>query len=351
MAKILVIRFSAIGDVAMTVPVISSLAAQYPQHQITVLSRPFMQPLFEQMPKNVSFLGIELSDYKGVVGMTRLYKRLKQMKFNYVADLHDVLRTQYLRFRFKLSGIPVEHIRKGRSGKRKLVRRYNKTLKQQKSSFERYIDVFSRLGLPVQPDFTSIYQNRERDFDLIEPITGIKENGIKWIGIAPFAKHKGKVYPMNLQEQVIAYFAGKSQYKIFLFGGGKKEQEVFDQWIEKYPGIVSLAGKMNLNKELLLMSYLDVMLSMDSANMHFASMVNTPVVSVWGATHPYAGFMGWGQSSRNAIQTNLNCRPCSVFGQKPCWRKDYVCLYSIAPSDIISKIKEVINMQTLDCTI
>ena len=94
-----------------------------------------------------------------------------------------------------------------------------------------------------------------------------------------------------------------------------------------------------LREELILMSNLDVMVSMDSANMHLASLVGTTVVSVWGATHPYAGFMGWNQKEENAVQVTLPCRPCSIFGNKPCRRGDYACLRQIEPSDIIQKIE------------
>ena len=94
-----------------------------------------------------------------------------------------------------------------------------------------------------------------------------------------------------------------------------------------------------LREELILMSNLDVMVSMDSANMHLASLVGTTVVSVWGATHPYAGFMGWNQKEENAVQVTLPCRPCSIFGNKPCQRGDYACLRQIEPSDIIQKIE------------
>lgn len=345
MAKILVVRFSAIGDVAMTVPVISSLATQYPQHEIVVLSQQFLQPLFERMPANVSFWGVKLSDCKGPSGMNRLYEQLRQMKFDYVADLHDVLRSKYLRLRFMLSGTPVKRIRKGRAGKRKLVRRYFKKLAPQRTSFERYVDVFSGLGLPVSPHFNSIYGKEKGPLnDKIKHVAGAKEEGVKWIGIAPFAKHKGKIYPLDQQEQVIAHFAERPEYKVFLFGGGKKEVEVFNEWTRKYPNLISLAGQLNLSEELALISNLDVMLSMDSANMHFASMVNTPVVSVWGATHPYAGFMGWQQPLSNAVQTELNCRPCSVFGQKECWRGDYECLQKILPEEIIRKIEDMITI-------
>ena len=76
---------------------------------------------------------------------------------------------------------------------------------------------------------------------------------------------------------------------------------------------------------------------MDSANMHLASLVNIPVISIWGATHPYAGFMGWNQNPNNAVQIDLNCRPCSIYGNKPCLRNDYACIKNISPELITQR--------------
>lgn len=343
MAHILVIRFSAIGDVAMTVPAIYSLAAQYPQHEITVLSRKMLQPLFQELPANVHFISADLKGgHQGITGLNRLYSQLKAMRFDYVADLHHVLRSRYLCLRFRLSGVSVAFISKGRAGKKQLVRKHHKVLKQQSGSFERYADVFRKLGFPLSLDFVSIYKGCKGDFSQIESFTGSKGEQ-KWIGIAPFAKHKGKIYPLELQEQIVAHFADDPRVRVFLFGGGKSEQDVFDNWITKYPAVTSTIGYLNLTTELNLMSHLDVMLSMDSSNMHLASLVHTPVVSVWGATHPYAGFMGWKQSLASAVQLDLSCRPCSVFGQKPCFRGDYACLNGIKPEEVIEKIERVIK--------
>lgn len=343
MAHILVVRFSALGDVAMTIPVVHSFAMQYPQHEITVLSRAAWQPLFEGLPSNVHFLGADLAGrHKGLGGLNRLYSELKAVHFDCVADFHHILRARYLGLRFRLAGIPVASICKGREGKRKLVRRKNKVMENQKSSFRRYADVLEKLGFPVILNFSSVYGDGKGDPREIAAVAGQK-GGQKWVGVAPFAKHAGKIYPLELQEQVVAHLAANPNVKVFLFGGGKKEQEVFDAWCAKYPSLVSLRGQLNMRGELNLMSHLDVMLSMDSANMHLASLVNVPVVSIWGATHPYAGFMGWHQLPLHAVQLDLPCRPCSVYGQKPCWRGDYACMNGITPEKVIAKIEEIIS--------
>ena len=202
--------------------------------------------------------------------------------------------------------------------------------------------MFAALACPVRLNFTSIYGAGKGDFSPIASVVQPKGTD-KWIGIAPFAKHRGKIYPIELQEQVVAHFAANPTVKVFLFGGGKEEQEVFDRWTKKYPSVTSLIGKLNLSTELNLMSYLDVMLSMDSANMHLASLVGIPVVSIWGATHPYAGFMGWKQQPDHTVQLDLSCRPCSVYGQKPCFRGDYACLMQITPRQVIEKIERIIS--------
>ncbi len=339
MERILIIRFSAIGDVAMTVPIVHSLASQYPDLDITVLSRKHLQPIFKEVPSNVHFMGVDLKgEYEGISGLNKLYKELAAMEFDYVADFHNVLRSKYLGLRFKFAGIPVVTLDKGRAGKRKLVRRRNKIFKRQKSLFQRYTDVLDKLGFPISANFDSIYGEGRGDFDKVKEVVGDKNQ--KWLGIAPFAQHKGKIYPIEKMEEVISYFSKDNRVKIFLFGGGEKEKAVFDGWVKKYPSVMSMIGRLDMEKELILMSYLDLMLSMDSSNMHLASLVNTPVLSIWGATHPYAGFLGWKQLPTNAIQIeDLTCRPCSVYGQKECYRKDYACLNKIKPEVIIDRIE------------
>ena len=342
MSKILIIRFSALGDVAMTIPVIYSFAREFPMHEITVLSRDYVQPLFQDLPSNVRFIGADLcGKHKGISGLNVLYKELQVEKFNYVADFHSVLRTQYLRLRFKLDGVSTASICKGRSEKKKLTRRNNKVLVQLKSNFIRYHEVLDKLGFRFDLGFNSIFDNRDTDFQEIVSETGEKKD-LKWIGIAPFATHKGKIYPLELQEKVIAYFANDIRVKVFIFGGGKEEEDIVKGWCATYPSLKSMVGKLKLSQELSLMSQLDLMYSMDSANMHLASLVNTPVLSLWGATHPYTGFMGWNQSNENTIQVDLFCRPCSIYGQIPCYRKDYACLYQITPEQIINRIEKIL---------
>lgn len=342
--RLLVLRLSALGDVAMTVPVVTSLARQYPDLEIMVLSRPFMQSLYAQAPANVRFRGVDVKRYKGVAGLFRLFRELKRVGgYEAVADLHDVLRTKILRFFFRLSGARVACIDKGRREKRALTAPRHKRLVQLSTSFARYEAVFARLGFPVKSRFRSIYGEGWGDRSLFQAVTG-PADGKRWIGIAPFAAHAGKILPDSTLALLIEEASKRPDWRIFLFGGGEAEREKLERWSEHRANVLSLAGKLKLDGELALMSHLDVMVSMDSANMHLASLVGTPVVSVWGATHPYAGFMGWGQDAGNAVQvTDLPCRPCSIFGNKPCLRGDYACLARVTAGQIMEKIEKIVE--------
>ena len=167
--------------------------------------------------------------------------------------------------------------------------------------------------------------------------------GKKIIGIAPFAQYAEKMYPLQKMKVVVQELA-KENNTILLFGGGENEAIVPQQWADEINDVNNLAGKFSFTEELAIISNLQLMVSMDSANMHLASLYNVPVVSIWGATHPYAGFYGWAQLPANAIQIDLYCRPCSVFGNKPGYRGDLLCLHSIAPLTIYNKVMENISL-------
>ena len=347
---ILVIRFSALGDVAMVVPVVYSLATQYPAVHVTVLSRGMARPLFEDLAPNVSFMEADLKkEYPGVKGLNALYRRLAAKQFTKIADLHSVLRSEYLRLRFNLGTYRVEHIDKHRHMRRRLVAVKNKVRAPLPTSFENYAEVFAKLGYPVTVQFTSLFPPEGGNLNLLPAAVGHKRSFEQWIGVAPTAAHPGKMYPPQLMEQVVCQLIGNHpQARIFLFGRGEEEERLFTQWHDAMPQCVNVASHLeNLHQELILMSHLDVMISMDSANMHLASLTATPVVSIWGATHPNAGFMGYGQPPANTIQVeDLACRPCSIFGQKPCQRGDLACMNRIAPDRITARVEEILAQKS-----
>ena len=343
MARILVIRLSALGDVAISVPLVKALAEQYPEHEFLMVSKEMMAGLFEGCPSNVRFLAAEVNDrHKGPWGIYKLYREVGAKNVDVICDMHRVIRTRLFCFFFKLHRIPVFSIDKERDERRRLTRRRKKVVKQLKTSFERYRAVFARAGLSLNYfDFWPKMIPSVENLPVVEAIFGAKNT--KWLGFAPFARHEGKIYPLELSEKVLAHFAADTRVKVFLFGGGADEVKQMNKWKDQYP-TVNLPGCKNLQEEVRLMSCLDLVYAMDSANMHLGSLAHTPVISVWGATHTYAGFYGLFQSERNIVQVDLDCRPCSVFGNKPCFRKDYACMHQIDPETIIKRVQKELGI-------
>ena len=309
MKRLLVIRFSALGDVALLVPVVSALAEQYPDTEITVLSHRRMQDLFAGLPGNVLFRGMDTHN-DSLRAMADSLGR-----FDIVADMHDVWRSRYVRWRMCLRGAHIVRIHKGRWDKWCLTHRWQHHPLQ--PAIERYADVLRRAGLPVT---------------MPQPASHTSGTGV---GIAPLAAHKGKVYPLEKMEQVVRMLSERGE-TVVLFGG-KEEMNLLDAWAKKYKGVTSVAGNYTLREELEVIRGLRVMVTMDSANMHLASLVGTRVVSIWGATHSHLGFLGFGQKETDCVQRDLPCRPCSTYGKKACRYGDYRCM-DIAPEEIVKKV-------------
>lgn len=332
------------GDVAMLVPVVYSLATQYPELDITLLTRRAYVPFFEWMPENVHLKGIKMDDYKGVLGLHQLFKELKTSNFDAIADMHDVLRTKFLRLRFMMTGVKTAVVHKGRGEKKELLG-HGMDHASLKRTTDRYANVLAELGLPVTLEYNGKEVTKNATFKNVQKITVpiFKASGEKWVGVAPFAAHEGKIYPLDKMLQVVTGLSDCG-YKVFLFGAGEKETKILSSW-QKNDRIISVCGKMGgLHNEMVLMSQLDVMLAMDSANMHIASIMGTPVISVWGATHPKAGFTPWNQPDENIIELHdLPCRPCSVYGNRPCRLKDLRCMNRIKPELIIRKIEVILQ--------
>ena len=332
---ILVIRFSAMGDVAMTVPVINKVLEQNPHLQITVVSNSFFRPLFQGIERCNFHPAYLKKQHKGTAGIFQLFKELRaKADFSAIADLHSVLRSSLLKIFFSFYGYRIASIDKGRKEKKALTRKENKIFQLLTATHERYAQVFRQLGFIADisnqsPVFTKkiIPAGTEKVF------AGNK----KIIGVAPFAQYTEKMYPLEKMRKVVNQLAVEN-YTVLLFGGGEKEAAILQQWANETTGVYAIAGKFSFAEELAIISNLKAMVSMDSANMHLAALFGIQVISIWGATHPYAGFAGWGQPPENTVQVDLYCRPCSVFGNKPCYRGDHACMQMISEQMILEKI-------------
>ena len=334
-------RLSAMGDVAMTVPVLRALANHYPELKITVISRPFFQPFFKDIP-NLHFFAFDAKErHKGIFGLWRLFQDLKALNIDAFADLHNVLRSKVVRTLFALSGKKTAFVDKGRAEKKALTRVENKIFQPLTTMFERHQLVFETLGFPIdlsRPQFPAKAKISQPE------LATIVSQSNKLIGIAPFAQYDSKVYPLDLMQEVIDTLAQNQEHTVLLFGGGQNEKEQLDNLKGDKNNVINMAGKVSFNTELDLISNLDVMLSMDSGNGHIAAMLGVPVVTLWGATHPYAGFLPFNQTLDNALVSDRNHYPnlpTSVYGNKKVAGYENA-MRTILPEQVVARIAEIL---------
>lgn len=335
---LIVLRFSAMGDVAMVASVLGAFCHAHPSTPIIMVSRAFFKPFFDHLPQ-VHFHPIETKGrHGGLKGLFALFKELMAYRPLAIADLHDNIRSRILSAFFRSKGIRIRRIDKGRLEKKALTREKNKIKKQLKPTVERYAEVLYALGYPfvlnhrLQPQKRPLPNTARRYFG--------NEQGKK-IGIAPFAQHEAKIYPAHLMQQVIDQLLVLG-HSIILFGGGKAEEQRAQAWQQNRKRVFNTIGQFNLTQELDVISHLDLMISMDSAGMHMASLMGVRCLSLWGPTHPYAGFLGYGQQIDRCVQVEHPARPNSIYGNKPCIIEGKNAMELISPGMVIERVEKVL---------
>jgi len=180
-------------------------------------------------------------------------------------------------------------------------------------STQRYMNAFSELDL-----HTELLQDHFLNYELSEkPKTFLNQINANQsiIGIAPFAMHRSKEWGIPKINALIKQLS--ESHTVLLFGGGEKEINELNILAQTNENTYSAAGRFSFREELEIINHLTAMISMDSANMHLASICNTPVVSIWGATHHFLGF-GPLYNEENIVEISrevLPCRPVSVYGK------------------------------------
>lgn len=342
-SRLLVIRLSAMGDVAMTVPVLLALTQKYTHLKLTVLTKPFFEPIFAQIPNVTVHRADVKGRHKGIGGLWKLFTELKSRNIDGVADLHNVLRSSILKQFFRIEGVPFRQLEKGRKEKKALTSAGNKIFEPLKPMHLRYADVFTDLGFPIELKKEHILPKKKIPSTLKRSIGA--ENR-PYVGIAPFAAFKGKMYPLEHMKTVVKQLNDFGTHHILLFGGGPLEKKELESWEKVFEHCICIVGKTKFKEELDLISNLDLMVAMDSGNSHLAAMYGVPTITLWGVTHPYAGFFPFGQDPNNALLADREkypLIPTSVYGNK--FPEGYDrAMETIAPKEVLQKIKEVLHV-------
>jgi ADP-heptose:LPS heptosyltransferase len=336
------------GDVAMTLPVLQKALRENPNLEIVLLTQNTFASLFENNER-LFVHPVSLSQFQGFFGLWRLFRQLtSKYTIHQVADLHDVLRSRIIRLFFRLFGIPIFSIKKDRHSKQRILA--TKKTEPLVHTTARYTQVFENAGFsmsanPFPLPAVSITMADQAVIDRY-----LLQFTPPYVAFAPFAKHATKMLPLNQSSQLIA--ALTSSHTVFLLGGNEDRSNM-ETLTEKHVRTFMI-NDLSFIQQVGLMQRMDAVITMDSANMHLAAIQQVPVVSLWGATHPCFGFNGIQTDPNGIVETyvTLPCRPCSVFGNKPCTNKQHPmqCMTSIKTEQITTAFFKVRQQKSYSST-
>ena len=321
--KILVIRFSSLGDVLLATSVIKPLH----ENGITIdflTFTPFDQ-LFEKDSRVKNVIKINKKDLKNISAIREFSKSLKG--YDLILDLHSNLRSMLIGY---FSGITVVRYKKN-SIKRRLYTKpfLRRFIKDRFNVVDAYSETLSKIGIKSKKIRPEVVLEKEE----IESMRRYLPDNFVVIGAG--ARYKNKSYPYF--QEVSSLFLKKGINVVLI---GSDSDKKFDT--KPFPeGVIDLRGKLSLRESLSVISVAKVTVSNDSAVAHMARAVKTPLLMIYGATHPYFGFYPF-EDEGDYILKGLPCQPCDLHGKKECRFKNAECL-NIDPEVVYLKALNIMK--------
>lgn len=311
--KILVVRFSSIGDVVLTTPIIRCLKQQIPNATIHFITKKSFYPILENNPYVDRIITIDKS-------INEVVNDLKLEKYDWVIDLHKNIRTLSLKQKI---GAPSKSFPKLNLKKWMLVNfKINKM--GSRHIVERYFETVAHLGVKNDLKPCDFFISSKSTIDINKDF-GFEAKS--YLAIAVGAQFATKRMPLSKLTEIIK----KIDLPIILVGGPTDTefaQKLISQFTSK--NIKNACGNYNLQQSASIVEQSKMILTNDTGLMHIASCFEIPTVSVWGNTVPALGMYPYFPVKKELYKIheveNLNCRPCSKIGFKECPKKHFNCM-------------------------
>ena len=323
MQKILIIRFSSIGDIVLTTPVIRCVKQQIKDVELHVVTKESFASLLSQNP----YID-KLHTFKNDIA--DLYETLRSEKFDLVIDLHKNLRSLRLRQQLKTKSYAFDklNVRKFLAVNFKM-----KHVLPQKHIVERYFEAVSDIGVVNDQKGLDFFLDEKEELNVAKLF--FKNVTTRYIALVAGGSYFTKKIPLvKLQE-----ICSTSQLPVVLVGG-KEDQAIADELQKKFPQLINTCGRFTINQSASLVKQAAWVISSDTGLMHIAAAFNKKIISVWGNTIPEFGMGPYLPNSENKIVEvkNLSCRPCSKLGYKACPKGHFKCMHQLDFS-FVSELK------------
>jgi len=340
--KILIIRFSSLGDVLLTTPLIRLLRDRYPDSRIDFLVRKEYADLI-RYNQNISQI-IEFDIRQGFPALRQLRKNIRDQKYDVILDIHRSVRSRYLTFLMRwnpLSGTKVYRVRKNQFIRFLLVKvkinLYKKFYRRIIPVWEKYVRAAEPLGLTADDGHLELYLSGNSEPQLNKDLQKLLSGD--YILIAPGAKHFTKRWPIKYFAQLILEIHQKYQLPTILAGDASDIPVVEEILSELSPDIAaSVAGKLSILQTATVIRPAKLVISNDSGLMHVAAAFQKPLIAIFGSTVEELGFFPNSKGAQVLQNKGLYCRPCSHIGRPSCPEKHFRCMLEIPPEAVMEKI-------------
>ena len=324
MKRILLIRYSAIGDIVLCSPVIKAIKVQLPNCELHVLTKSKSAFLFEENPY---IDDIHLQDKFSWA----LFGQLKGFKFDFIVDLQNNLRSRIIRLGLAVQGASVDKL----NIKKLLLTRFKINKLPAVHIVDRYFETAKKLGVQNERGGLEFYTKPDASKHLKLPEE-------KYVAFSLGATYATKRMPASKIEEIISSI---DRHVVLLGGMDVTEQA---KHLEKiFSNVDNRVGKLSLAHSALIIKSAGAVIGFDSGLMHIASSYSKKVLLIWGNTVPEFG-MGPYQPSNsentiNAEIRGLDCRPCSKLGSETCPKGHFDCMKKQDSSAIAQKINQWMN--------
>ncbi|HKR05855.1 MAG TPA: glycosyltransferase family 9 protein [Bacteroidia bacterium] len=321
MPKFLIIRFSSIGDIVLTTPVIRCLKKQVKDAEVHFLTKTSFREIIEHNPYIDKKIYFE-NDLDATV------KQLKSENYNYIIDLHHNLRTFIIKLRLMKRSYAFSKI----NFQKWLIVNFKINTLPQKHIVDRYFETVK--SFEVENDGAGLdYFIIPEDEKIIQQLPPSHQQG--YIGFVIGAKHNTKKLPV---EKIIS-ICSKINFPVILIGG-KEDYQIAENIIASSPtSIFNACGKFSVNQSAAIVKYAHTIITHDTGFMHIAAAFKKRIISVWGNTIPEFGMYPYNtEESKIAEVENLYCRPCSKIGFDKCPKVHFRCMREIDEGEIIKAI-------------
>lgn len=336
--KILILRFSSLGDLILMSPLIRTLREGLPESEIHVACKAKYVDIFTE---NTCINRVYMLHGGGFLELIRMLTRLRGERYDVVMDAHNVLRSRFL---FHL--IPAARkltIEKEHAKKLLLIGGGVNLYDSVVSQCDRYLELARRLGLETRerPTELSIPTPAEERIGALLVGAGIAGKPI--VAIAPGARWETKQWPAVHFAELIRALSDRGLGTILI--GGDTETALGAGIVERCPGTLDVTGSLTILETGAALKRCECLVTNDSAPLHIAEAVGTPVVAILGPTVREFGYYPRLPKS-TVVEIDLDCRPCSRNGARPCPLGTKECLESIPPSRVLAAIERLLRIDS-----